>query len=153
MGANISNGYDFGGSAMNKGLVVPSDGSSANNGRVIVSNGSSSNTGRVISFHSSSKWKIHFEASKLTSNLMVIDFTASWCGPCRYMEPAMNEFAAMYTDVEFIKIDVDELEDVAQEFGVLVLPTFMLIKKGKEVDKLVGANKEGLRKKIEKHRA
>ncbi|CAI9768023.1 unnamed protein product [Fraxinus pennsylvanica] len=151
MGANISNEYDFGGSAMNKGLV-PSDGLSANNGRVVVSNGSSSNTGRFISFHSS-KWKIHFEASKLTSNLMVIDFTTSWCGPCRYMEPAMNEFAAMYTDVEFIKIDVDELEDAAQEFEVHVLPTFMLIKKGKEVDKLVGANKEELRKKIEKQRA
>ena len=40
---------------------------------------------------------------------MVIDFTASWCVPCRYMEPAINEFAAKYADVEFIKIDVDEL--------------------------------------------
>ncbi|KAL2543064.1 Thioredoxin H2 [Abeliophyllum distichum] len=83
---------------------------------------------------------------------MVIDFTATWCGPCRYMEPAMNEFAAKYTDVEFIKIDVDELEDVAQEFEVHVLPTFLLIKKGIEVDKHVGANKQELRKKIEKHR-
>ncbi|KAL2559588.1 Thioredoxin H2 [Forsythia ovata] len=153
MGADISTHEEARGSAMNKGLVVPSiNGSSANNGRVIVPNGSSSNKGRVIAFHSSSKWKIHFEASKLTSDLMVIDFTAAWCGPCRYMEPAMNEFAAKYTDVEFIKIDVDELEDVAQEFEVYVLPTFLLIKKGIEVDKLVGANKEELRKKIEKHR-
>ncbi|CAI9775319.1 unnamed protein product [Fraxinus pennsylvanica] len=152
MGANISTGYDATGSAMNKGLIVPSSGSSANLSRGIVSNESSVNKGRVIAYHSSSKWKIHFEGSKLTSNLMVIDFTASWCGPCRYMEPAMNEFAAKYTDVEFIKIDIDELEDVAQEFAVHVLPTFLLIKKGKEVDKLVGANKEELRKKIEKHR-
>ncbi|KAL2543063.1 Thioredoxin H2 [Abeliophyllum distichum] len=153
MGANISTHEEASGSAMNKGLVVPSiNGLSANNGRVIVSNASSSNKGRVIAFHSSSKWKIHFEASKLTSNLMVIDFTATWCGPCRYMEPAMNEFAAKYADVEFIKIDVDELEDVAQEFEVHVLPTFLLIKKGIEVDKLVGANKEELQKKIDKHR-
>ncbi|CAA2991542.1 thioredoxin H2-like [Olea europaea subsp. europaea] len=103
MGANTSTEYDALGSAMNKGLVIPSNGSSADNGRIIVSNGSSADKGRVIAFHSSSKWKMHFEASKLTSNLMVIDFTASWCGPCRYMEPAMNDFAAKYTDVEFIQ--------------------------------------------------
>ncbi|CAA2991541.1 thioredoxin H2-like [Olea europaea subsp. europaea] len=136
MGANTSTEYDALGSAMNKGLVIPSNGSSADNGRIIVSNGSSADKGRVIAFHSSSKWKMHFEASKLTSNLMVIDFTAS----CIQM---LSSF----------KIDVDELEDVAQEFGVHVLPTFMLIKKGKEVDKLVGANKDELRKKIEKHMA
>lgn len=41
---------------------------------------------------------------------IVIDFTASWCGPCRYIEAAVNEFAAKYTDVDFVKIDVDELE-------------------------------------------
>lgn len=40
---------------------------------------------------------------------MVIDFTATWCGPCKYMDPIIQEFAAKYTEVEFIKIDVDEL--------------------------------------------
>lgn len=108
--------------------------------------------GVVISFRSSSRWKSHFEASKQTSKLMVIDFMASWCGPCQFMQPALNEFAQIYTDVEFIKIDVDELHDVAEEFGVEAMPTFKLIKKGKEVDKVVGAKKEDLRKKIEKHR-
>ncbi|CAK9172218.1 unnamed protein product [Ilex paraguariensis] len=107
---------------------------------------------QVVAFHSSDKWKNHFEASKQTGKLMVIDFTASWCGPCKYMEPAINEFAAKYTDVEFIKIDVDELADVAREFEVEAMPTFILVKKGKQVDKVVGANKEELQKKIEKHR-
>lgn len=41
---------------------------------------------------------------------LVIDFTATWCGPCRFIEPAFKEFSVKYTDVEFIKIDVDELE-------------------------------------------
>ncbi|KAL2510188.1 Thioredoxin H2 [Forsythia ovata] len=113
---------------------------------------SSTKKGGVIAFHSSSKWRIYFEASKQTSKLIVIDFTASWCGPCRYMEPAINEFAEKYSDAEFIKIDVDELDDVAQEFGVKAMPTFLLIKKGKEVDKLVGAKKDDLQKMIEKHR-
>uniref|UniRef100_A0A5B7CAD7 Thioredoxin domain-containing protein n=1 Tax=Davidia involucrata TaxID=16924 RepID=A0A5B7CAD7_DAVIN len=110
------------------------------------------NTSQVLAFHSSAKWKAHFEASKGTAKLIVIDFTASWCRPCQFMEPAINEFAARYTNVEFIKIDVDELMDVAQEFEVQAMPTFKLIKQGKEVDKVVGVKKEELQKKIEKHR-
>ncbi|KAK3038592.1 hypothetical protein RJ639_027255 [Escallonia herrerae] len=107
---------------------------------------------QVIAFHSSSVWKTHFEASKESSKLLVIDFTAMWCGPCKYMEPALNLFADAYTDVEFIKIDVDELPDVAREFRVEAMPTFLLIKRGKEVDRVVGAKKDELQKKIEKHR-
>ncbi|KAA8529481.1 hypothetical protein F0562_033720 [Nyssa sinensis] len=113
---------------------------------------SSRKTSQVIAFHSSAKWRAHFEASKATTKLIVIDFTAAWCRPCRSMEPAINGFAAKYTDVEFIKIDVDELMDVAQEFGVQAMPTYILMKKGKEVDKVIGAKREELQKKIEKHR-
>lgn len=40
---------------------------------------------------------------------MIIDFSAKWCGPCKLMDPTMNDFAAKYTDVEFINLDVDEL--------------------------------------------
>ncbi|KAL0296935.1 UNVERIFIED_CONTAM: Thioredoxin H2 [Sesamum radiatum] len=94
--------------------------------------------GQVITFHSSSKWKIHFEASKQTSKL--------------HIQPAIKEFAEIYTDVDFIKIDVDELDGVAREFGVQTMPTFILIKRGKEVDKVVGAKREDLKEKIEKHR-
>ncbi|XP_073315931.1 thioredoxin H2-like [Primulina huaijiensis] len=108
--------------------------------------------GQVIAFHSSTKWRIHFESAKQTSKLMVVDFTASWCGPCRYIDPAINEFAVKYTDVDFIKIDVDELFDVAQDFGVQAMPTFLLMKRGKIVDKVVGAKKDDLQKKIDKHR-
>ncbi|KAA8533028.1 hypothetical protein F0562_032855 [Nyssa sinensis] len=109
-------------------------------------------TSHVLAFHSSAKWKSHLAASKGTAKLIVIDFTASWCRPCQFMEPAINEFAARYTNVEFIKIDVDELMDVAQQFGVLTMPTFTLIKAGKEVDRVVGVKKEELQKKIEKYR-
>ncbi|KAJ7943542.1 Thioredoxin [Quillaja saponaria] len=107
---------------------------------------------RVLVFNSTAKWKAHFEASKATNKLLVLDFTATWCGPCKYMEPVIKDFAAKYTEVEFIKIDVDELTGVAQEFQVQAMPTFLLIKKGKVVDELVGAKKEELQKLIEKHR-
>ncbi|CAJ1931671.1 unnamed protein product [Sphenostylis stenocarpa] len=113
---------------------------------------SSSSSSLILTFHSTAKWKAHFDASKETNKLMVIDFTASWCGPCKYMDPIIKEFAAKYTNVEFIKIDVDELMEVAQAFEVQTMPTFILIKKGKIVEKVVGAKKEELQKLIEKRR-
>ncbi|KAJ6290243.1 hypothetical protein OIU78_026043 [Salix suchowensis] len=106
----------------------------------------------VTAFHSSARWQLHFNSIKNTTQLMVIDFAASWCGPCKAMEPAVHAMAAKFTDVEFAKIDVDELPDVAQEFGVQAMPTFVLVKKGNEVDRIVGAQKEELQRKIEKHR-
>ncbi|GAA0146124.1 oxidoreductase [Lithospermum erythrorhizon] len=112
----------------------------------------SSKGSRVISFHSTSKWKTHFEASKRTNRLVVIYFTATWCGPCRHMEPLINNFANLYPDVEFIKIDVDELMSVAEMFVVRTMPTFVLIKRGDVIDRVVGAKKDDLQMKIQKHR-
>ncbi|XP_022679131.1 thioredoxin H2-2 isoform X1 [Setaria italica] len=79
---------------------------------------------------------------------MVIDFSASWCGPCRFIEPAFKEMASKYTDVAFVKIDVDELADVARTWKVEAMPTFVLAKGGKEVSRVVGAKKDELERKI-----
>ncbi|KAH1038544.1 hypothetical protein J1N35_040287 [Gossypium stocksii] len=114
---------------------------------------SSSSDSGVLTFHSSPRWQLHFNSVKETPQLMVIDFSASWCGPCKFMEPVLNGMANKFTEVLFVKLDVDELPDVAQEFGVQGMPTFVLLKKGKEVDRVVGAQKNDLEKKIEKHRA
>ncbi|KAK7407326.1 hypothetical protein VNO78_09154 [Psophocarpus tetragonolobus] len=105
----------------------------------------------ILTFHTTAEWKAHFDASKETNKLMVIDFTATWCGPCKNMDPVIQEFATNYTNVEFIKIDVDELMGVSEEFQVQGMPTFILMKKGKVIDKVVGAKKEELQKLIEKH--
>ncbi|PSR87648.1 Thioredoxin like [Actinidia chinensis var. chinensis] len=113
---------------------------------------SSSEPSSVIAFHSSDLWQRHFDASKQNPKLMVVDFSASWCGPCKFIEPAIQAMAAKFTDVEFIKIDVDELSDVAKEFGVRAMPTFVLLKQGKEVDRVVGAKKEEIEKKVKKNR-
>uniref|UniRef100_A0A7N1A7F6 Thioredoxin domain-containing protein n=1 Tax=Kalanchoe fedtschenkoi TaxID=63787 RepID=A0A7N1A7F6_KALFE len=107
----------------------------------------------VIVFHSPAQWKHHFGAARDSNQLMVIDFTATWCGPCRFIEPHIKEFAAQYSDVVFIKIDVDELPMVAAEFGAQTLPAFVLIKKGRAIDRVVGVKVDELRTKIEKHRA
>ncbi|KAL6535007.1 hypothetical protein OROHE_013061 [Orobanche hederae] len=68
------------------------------------------------------------------------------------MEPFFNQLSAKYSDVNFVKIDVDDLPDVAREFGVTAMPTFVLLKQGKEVLKVIGAKKDELEKQILKHR-
>ncbi|EOY00224.1 hypothetical protein QUC31_014359 [Theobroma cacao] len=114
--------------------------------------GANASTPRIIEMQSKSQWRAQLEASKQSNKLLVIDCTATWCGPCKRMEPAIEEFATIYADVQFIKIDVDLLADVAGELKVDSMPTFVLVKKGKEVDRLVGARKDELQRMIEKHR-
>ncbi|KAI4314231.1 hypothetical protein L6164_027162 [Bauhinia variegata] len=117
-----------------------------------VDRSSHSHSSNLLTFHSAAKWKAHFDASRETDKPMVVDFTATWCGPCKFMDPVVQEFAAKYTDVDFIKIDVDDLMGVSEEFQVQAMPTFLLIKKGKIEEKVVGARREELQKMIERHR-
>ncbi|XP_018446242.2 thioredoxin H2, partial [Raphanus sativus] len=103
---------------------------------------------RVMKFSSSARWQLHFNEIKESSKLLVVDFSASWCGPCRMIEPAFIAMSAKFTDVEFVKLDVDELPDVAKEFNVTGMPTFVLVKNGKEIERIVGARKDELEKKV-----
>ncbi|NP_001238074.1 uncharacterized protein LOC100527572 [Glycine max] len=112
----------------------------------------SSESSQVLTFHSTAKWNAHFDALKQANKLMVVDFTASWCGPCKLMDPVIQEFATKYRDVEFVKIDVDELMEVSQHYQVQGMPTFMLLKKGKVANKVVGVRKEELQRLVEQHR-
>ncbi|KAD7479518.1 hypothetical protein R6Q57_026638 [Mikania cordata] len=113
----------------------------------------SSGESRIIEFHSSNRWQLHYNQSKQSPKLMVIDFSASWCGPCKMLEPFIHSLSSKYQEIDFIKIDVDELQDVARQFGVQAMPTLVLLKQGKEVERVVGAKKDELEKKILKHRA
>ncbi|KAK7274689.1 hypothetical protein RIF29_15786 [Crotalaria pallida] len=112
---------------------------------------SSESSNNILTFQSTAKWNAHFNDLEENHKLMVVDFTAKWCGPCKLMDPVIQEFAAKYTNVEFIKVDVDELMAVSQAFQVQALPTFILIKRGKVTDKVVGVRKEELQRLIEKH--
>jgi len=78
----------------------------------------------------------------------VVDFTATWCGPCRIISPVFVELSKKFSEIVFLKVDVDELRDVAQEWDVEAMPTFIFIKDGKAIDKTVGANKAELERKV-----
>ncbi|KAM1617226.1 hypothetical protein TB2_015876 [Malus domestica] len=101
---------------------------------------------KVIACHSVAVWTEHLEKSHV-----VVDFTATWCGPCRFIAPIFAELARKNPEVTFLKVDVDELKTVTEEWGVEAMPTFLFLKEGKVVDKVVGAKKEELQLKVVKH--
>ncbi len=82
-----------------------------------------------------------FEAEVLKSNVPVlIDFWATWCGPCRMIAPAIEELAVEYDGkAKVCKIDVDNNQQIAQNYGIRSIPTLLIFKNGEVVDQIVGA--------------
>ena len=88
-----------------------------------------------------------------TDGLVVVDFFATWCGPCKAIAPRIEEMAKNeYSMVKFLKVDVDECEEVAMDYEVSAMPTFKFIKGGKVVGELIGANADKLKALVEEHK-
>ena len=84
--------------------------------------------------------KENFEQEVLHSDkLVLLDFWASWCGPCRMLSPIVDEVAEERSDVKVGKVNVDEQPDLAAEFGVMSIPTLLVFQNGKLVNQSVGA--------------
>ena len=82
----------------------------------------------------------NFETLKNGQQPLVVDFWATWCGPCRMVGPIISELAAQYADKIVVgKCDVEDNEDLAMEFGIRNIPTILFFKGGQVVDKLIGA--------------
>lgn len=109
---------------------------------------SSLKEGEVIGIHSTSELDKKLNAASRTSRLTVLYFTATWCGPCRVISPLFSSLAGKYPKVVFLKVDIDEARDVAARWNISSVPTFFFIRNGKELDKVVGAEKNALERKI-----
>ena len=73
-----------------------------------------------------------------SKGIVVVDFFANWCGPCKMLAPVLEEMADEYKQVKFVKVDVDQARDLAAEFGVRSVPTMVVFKNGEVVDQMIG---------------
>lgn len=81
--------------------------------------------------------RVEFEET-IKEGLILVDFFATWCGPCKMLSPILDELSEDVKDVKFIKVDVDEEGDLAREYGVMSIPNVFLIKDGHVVDSFLG---------------
>ena len=81
-----------------------------------------------------------FSALLQEDKLLVVDFYATWCGPCKKLSPTLDEVSEEFAgQVNIVKVDVDESEDLALNYGIRSVPTVLFFKNGQQVDKFVGA--------------
>lgn len=77
---------------------------------------------------------------KIASGVVLVDFFATWCGPCKMLAPVIEEIADEADGAFSVyKIDIDEAEDAVMEYGIMSVPTLMIFKDGEEVERMVGA--------------
>ncbi|XP_021802824.1 TPR repeat-containing thioredoxin TDX [Prunus avium] len=107
--------------------------------------------GEVIGIHSAKELETKLNAASRTLRLAILYFTATWCGPCRFISPLYTTLAGKYPNAVFLKVDIDEASDVAANWNISSVPAFFFVRNGKEVDKMVGADKTALERKIEQH--
>lgn len=82
----------------------------------------------------------NFEEEVLKAeNKVLVDFYADWCGPCKMLAPIVEEVASEHDDLKVVRINVDNEERIAMDYQIMSIPTLVLIKDGKEVDRVVGA--------------
>ncbi len=91
-------------------------------------------------------YNFYEEISK--ADLAIIDCWAEWCMPCRFIAPIIEELAVKYPDVFFGKLNVDENPIIAQKFFIEAIPTLLIFKKGKYIDRLVGALPKNVLEKV-----
>lgn len=80
-----------------------------------------------------------FEDVVLKSDSKVlVDFYATWCGPCRMLRPILEELASDRTDTNIVSIDVDDAEELARQYGIISIPCLIVFENGKEINRSVG---------------
>ena len=93
----------------------------------------------------SSMEECQYICTEQANKIIVLDFTATWCGPCKRIYPMLQELSAQYPQVAFYKVDIDDLPAVATHFGIDSVPSFKFILNNKIVAEFSGADGQKLR--------
>ena len=80
-----------------------------------------------------------FDQKKSENELLLVDFWAEWCGPCKSMHPIFSRMAKKYKSIRFARVNVDNAQDIARRYGVQSIPTFIMFKNGQVANTMVGA--------------
>ncbi|XP_052875962.1 thioredoxin H9-like isoform X1 [Gossypium arboreum] len=104
--------------------------------------------GNVHRVTSKEDWDQKLSEAKRDGKIVIANFSATWCGPCRMLAPFYCELSEKHPSLMFLLIDVDELTDFSTSWDIKATPTFFFLKDGQQIDKLVGANKPELQKKL-----
>jgi len=93
------------------------------------------------------------ESVEQNSGVVVVEFFATWCGPCKMLAPVFEQAGEeMKNDATFLKVDIDQSLEIAQQFRISTVPTMMIFKDGKPVESLVGfMPKEAIVQKVKSH--
>ena len=78
------------------------------------------------------------QAVNAGEDLVVVDFFATWCGPCKMLSPLVERTAEQHPEVHFYKVDIDEEPDLANRFQIMSVPTLLFLKRGQVVSKTIG---------------
>ena len=84
----------------------------------------------------------NFEAAT-ASGVVLVDFFANWCGPCKMMAPVLEEIAGEMNDIKIYKVDVDNDQSLASKYGIQAIPNLIIFKDGKAVDQITGFTAKG----------
>jgi len=96
--------------------------------------------------------EIQGESTSSSNNkLIVIDFYAIWCGPCKTIAPFVHRLSVKFPHVTFLKVDVEKFPVIAEKYNVNAMPTFVFLKNRLKIDELKGANTVGLEAKVNEH--
>ena len=96
--------------------------------------------------------KIINDFSEIVEEFAIVDFFATWCGPCKRLSPFLENLQTEYPTVGFYKIDVDESEDLAEKHKVSAMPTVLLVRNGQELRRMIGFNPQEIQTILEEYK-
>ncbi|MCR8745720.1 thioredoxin [Romboutsia lituseburensis] len=103
----------------------------------------------MIRILNNDNFKTEIESS---DKVVIVDFFATWCGPCKMLTPIFEELSNSMTDVDFVKVDIDQSLSIAQKYDITSVPTMMIFKNGEPVDTIIGfVPKQNIENKLRMH--